>query len=401
MKLGKGTHIVLSLGVGSLLVVGLLALMGETSQIVRADPGTLFASTLGTGTGCSQSNPCSLQTALGEASDGDTIYVAGGTYTGTGALAAFNIVKSITIYGGWNGAPNGAVVYDPIAYPTTLDGEGQRRVVRVSGNISPTLDGFLIVNGRASGGAGIMLNNYPYPDAAPIIRNCVVANNVDFGSWGGGIASAGGRPLIEHCHIISNSTRFQGGGVAASWDSRPTLRNNLIAGNSAEFGSGAGIRLRDAWATLVNNTVASNTGATGEGIFASHTTITLTNNIIVSNTYGLYDDSGVTATISYNNVWGNATANYGGLPDPTGSNGNTSFDPLFVSGPDGDYYLGQVAAGQATNSLCVDAGSDSAANLTLDNRTTRTDGEADGGTVDMGYHYRVVKRVYLPLVLKN
>lgn len=399
MKLGKSTHIVLSLGVGSLLVVGLLALLGEPSQIVRADPGTLFASTFGTDTACTQSSPCSLQTALSQASDGETVYVAGGTYTGTGTVA-FNIVKSITIYGGWNGATNGAVVYDPIAYPAALDGEEQRKVVRVSGNISPTLDGFLIVNGRAWEGAGIDLYNYFYPDAAPIIRNCVITNNVASGGWGGGIQSGGGRPLIEHCRIMSNSTRYQGGGVAVSHDSHPTLRNNLIAGNSAEFGSGAGIRLRDAWATLINNTVASNTGATGAGIFASNTTITLTNNIIVSNTYGLYGD-GVTATISYNNVWGNATANYGGLPDPTGSNGNTSFSPLFVSGPDGDYYLSQVAAGQAANSPCVDIGSDSAVNLTLDNRTTRTDGEADKGVVDMGYHYRAVRRIHLPLVLKN
>ena len=133
MKSGKGTYIVLSLGVGSLLVVGLLVLLCETSQIARADPGMLFASTLGAGTDCSQSGPCSLQTALNEASDGDTIYVAGGTYTGTGTSAAFYITKSITIYGGWNGSPNGAVVHDPTAYPTTLDGEGQRRVVQVDG----------------------------------------------------------------------------------------------------------------------------------------------------------------------------------------------------------------------------------------------------------------------------
>ncbi len=47
----------------------------------------------------------------------------------------------------------------------------------------------------------------------------------------------------------------------------------------------------------------------------------------------------------------------GGFPGA----GNIDLDPLFVSGPDGDYYLSQIAAGQAVDSPCVDAGSDLAA----------------------------------------
>ena len=341
-----------------------------------------------------------MQTALDQAIDSDTLYVAGGTYTGTGTAVVSIINKSITLYGCWDSVTNGAVVRDPAAYPTTLDGESQRRVVRISGNISPTLDGFLIMNGRASEGAGIGLYLYPYSDAAAIIRHNVITNNVAFGGWGGGIQVDGGRPLIEHNRIMSNTTPNDGGGVAIAFGSRPTLKNNLISRNSAQ--TGGGIRLRDTWTTLLNNTIAHNTGTGGQGIYASNTTITLTNNIIVSNTYGLYADSNVTETIGYNDVWGNTAANYGGLvSDTTESNGNISLNPLFVSEPDGDYYLSQVAAGQATNSPGIDAGSDSAVNLSLDDRTTRTDREVDIGTVDMGYHYRVVKRIYLPLVLKN
>jgi sugar lactone lactonase YvrE len=44
----------------------------------------LFASTTGSGTLCVQMQPCTLDTALAQASAEDTIYVAGGTYTGTG-----------------------------------------------------------------------------------------------------------------------------------------------------------------------------------------------------------------------------------------------------------------------------------------------------------------------------
>jgi hypothetical protein len=92
-----------------------------------------------------------------------------------------------------------------------------------------------------------------------------------------------------------------------------------------------------------------------------------------------------------------------------GGVGNISVDPFFVqpgywahvedpnitvepNDPNavwvhGDYHLSQVAAGQAVDSPCLDAGSDLAVNLGLDKFTTRTDKVGDEGIVDMGYHY--------------
>jgi parallel beta-helix repeat protein len=65
--------------------------------------------------------------------------------------------------------------------------------------------------------------------------------------------------------------------------------------------------------------------------------------------------------------------------------GNISSDPLFVSG----YHLSHIAAGQGSNSPAIDAGSDTATNLGLDTKTTRTDTATDTSTVDLGYHYAV------------
>ncbi len=67
--------------------------------------------------------------------------------------------------------------------------------------------------------------------------------------------------------------------------------------------------------------------------------------------------------------------------------GNIDADPLFVTGTSGDYYLSQTAAGQGSDSPCVDTGSETAEDSGLDDRTTRTDGVPDSGIVDMGYHY--------------
>jgi len=147
--------------------------------------------------------------------------------------------------------------------------------------------------------------------------------------------------------------------------------------------------------------IINNYGAGGDGIYAENSAVTLTNNIIALNLYGLRVTGAITATISNNDVWGNITADYSGLPDPTGSQGNIKLDPRFVAGPLGSYYLSQTAAGQSVNSPCVDAGSASAASLGLDQLTTRTDVKVDQGIVDLGYHYLLIYGNYLPVILKN
>ena len=51
------------------------------------------------------------------------------------------------------------------------------------------------------------------------------------------------------------------------------------------------------------------------------------------------------------------------------------------------YYLAQLPAGQPNTSPLVDAISQTAHGLGLDNMTTRTDGEPDQGLADVGFHY--------------
>jgi len=67
--------------------------------------------------------------------------------------------------------------------------------------------------------------------------------------------------------------------------------------------------------------------------------------------------------------------------------GNFVADPMFMSGPLGDYYLSCIDAEQDADSPCIDAGSKSALIAGVSNLTTRTDGAFDAGTVDIGYHY--------------
>ena len=65
-----------------------------------------------------------------------------------------------------------------------------------------------------------------------------------------------------------------------------------------------------------------------------------------------------------------------------GGEGNIHDDPMFVTGPLGEYYL-------YPESPCIGAGSQSAEDAGLSDRTTQADGLPDIGVVDMGYHYPV------------
>jgi len=78
--------------------------------------------------------------------------------------------------------------------------------------------------------------------------------------------------------------------------------------------------------------------------------------------------------------------------------GNFVADPMFASGPLGDYYLSSTAAGQHTDSLCIDAGSTSASIAGANWCTTRTDGAFDTGLVDIGYHYAATPPTIEPSV---
>jgi len=126
----------------------------------------------------------------------------------------------------------------------------------------------------------------------------------------------------------------------------------------------------------VNNVIRNCTiYGTGEwGIEQSSGTNTFFENNII---WDAISNTGSQYTWSYNNHSDSVLT----------GDGNFSQDPLFVDVSGSDFRLSHTAAGQGADSPCIDAGSDTALNLGLDTRTTRTDGVTDTGTVDLGYHF--------------
>lgn len=494
MSLGKYKHIILGLAVGGLLLAGLFLLPNGAPNIARADPVDLFVTTDGSGTACTQAVPCSLQDALGKAVSGNTIYVAQGIYAGTGS-AVVTVTQSITLAGGWNGAPAGDVVRDPNAYPTTLDGENARRGVYISGDITPTLDGLIVTRGNASNvtadpghGGGIYSSS-----ANPIVTNNVITDNVAYTSttsWahGGGIYIGGGygTPVVAVLsgnlianNMASTAYRGEGGGLEVQYGSgvivshntfrgniagivngmggglslyssssvvnsnvihsnqaTPTnagfgggfyshfgdvlLSGNIVISNAAQYGAvtfesntnvtltnniiaqnpAGGVFVRGTASSplagiLVHNTIAQNGK---EGVYAGwynsgYSTLTLTNNIIVSHTTGIYahpDPNPNAVTAAHTLFYGNGADTDGSTI--TSTDEITGSDPLFLDPAGWDYHI-------LPGSPAIDAGA------AIPWLTTDVDGEArpwpTGGDCDIGADEAYWRRVYIPLVLKG
>jgi len=196
-------------------------------------------------------------------------------------------------------------------------------------------------------------------------------------SRGGGLLCLyGGAPAISNCTILRNVVTGPGGGLFCGYV-EATISNCTIAENTA--GEGGGLSSVGSSATLTNCTLAANSASVGGAVHNSDGSATLTNCI-------LWND----LPNEIHSVPGDVVVTYSDVQGGWAGEGNIDADPLFVGGFLGDYYLSQTAAGQPVDSPCVDAGSDTAENLGLDTRTTRTDQVGDAGIVDMGYHYPIV-----------
>jgi hypothetical protein len=246
---------------------------------------------------CGGAMPCyaTVQAAVDAASTGDEIRVAAGTYTGVGARAGVTqmvyISKTVTIRGGYS--TSNWTTPDPTANLTTLDAQGQGRVLYITGDISPTVEGLGITGGDAAGLGGH-----------------------SWGDTGGGVYIVNSTASISDCWVFGNTAEY-GGGLYLGSDSAATLSASSVYANTANGGYGGGLWLCGSNATLSKNTVYSNTAALGGGLDLHFSSATLSENSICYNT-ATGDGGGVNlhqsddATLDRNTVCSNTAAVFGG-----------------------------------------------------------------------------------------
>jgi hypothetical protein len=253
-----------------------------------------------------------------------------------------------------------------------IDCDNNWRALKLDGHEGPdsVVDGFTICNGRIDEpGAGIYIR-----DSNPTISNCIIRDNLVTGGHRGGGIYADGSPTIINCIVVGNSAA-EGGGIMCK---SPTIKNCIISANEA-FDRGGGLYCREGELAIDSCTIADNEARLRcGGIYGDECSVRITNSILWGNSPKQIEGYLLVAKLENCDIQGGWSGQ--------GSN-NIDSDPMFVGGANGHYYLSQAAAGQASDSPCVDAGSDTAQSLGFNRLSTRTDEARDTGAVDMGYHF--------------
>jgi hypothetical protein len=402
-------------------------------------------------------DPCytTVQAAVDAADDAcDVIKVAAGTYTDVnnyGGLAqVVYISKSVTIRGGYTTTNAFAEPPDPEANPSTLDAQRQGRVLYITGDISPTIEGLRIAGGDASGlgggppggtdsGGGIYIisataiisNNQVFSNTATagggmllqfsvatLSHNTILSNTAEFGGglvselsgvtlssnivisntaiWGGGLFLEAS-PATLNGNIIMSNTASYGGGVVLD-HSAAILTNDVIADNRANI-RGSGLDIWCSSSRLWHTTIARNSGGDGSGVHVAgsselgYSAVALTDTILASHTVGITVAAGNTATLEAT-LWGTDTwandTDWGGAGVIVTGTINAWGAPAFVDSGAGDYHIGPGSA-------AIDAGVDVGV-------TTDVDGELRLGIPDIGadeYVQHTYLPVYLPLIMRK
>lgn len=396
----------------AVLLAAVGALLWWTAQAsAGANNATLYVAPPPAG---NDSNPCSLgqpcatvQHAVDVAGSGGEILVATGFYTGVQARGAMTqvvyISKTVSIQGGYS---TDFGTWDPSAYPTTLDAEGEGRVVSIAGlGIQPTLDSLVITGGDATG----------------LTTDCPPAGGTSDGCGGGVLVHRAEAIIVRNvisgnlAAVSEGSHSASGGGLCLAWAAGTVVSDNLITGNYASQGKrgmGGGIHLYYPYdVQVLSNRLLDNVATTdaslggwGGGIAAggSGAAVTISGNLIVGNRTnagntgwgaGIYHWYG-TGWVTGNDVTGNHGASaiymggYEGLrleANQVISNSTGVGIQLLNGGRRAPALVNNIVARSGDVSIGAQAHSGSPLTLTLLHNTLAGEGSGYGIYVDTGY----------------
>jgi len=274
-----------------------------------------------------------IQSAINLATDGETVVVAEGVYTGDGNRDIDFFGKAITVR---STDPN-----DPdVVAATVIDCQAARYEhhrafdFRNYESAASVLNGLTIINGNAEKGGAVYCFR-----SSPKIANCVLSAN-RASEEGGAFYCDLSNPRIINCRITANVADSDGGGMYCS-QSNPILSGCEFVGNTALNDDGGGIYCYGSSPILSNCTITANSAwHQGGGISCDNESAPRIGSCIIwANRFLRHSrvDSaaqiyGGTPEVTFSCIHDgrpeNPTTPFGGA-----ANGNTGMDPLFVHDP--------------------------------------------------------------------
>lgn len=180
-------------------------------------------------------------------------------------------------------------------------------------------------------GAGAI--NCPEEGADMIITGCLFWANQSNSFHGGAIRIHEADPVIEYCTFIDNRSAMDGGAIMIQDGADAQIRYCTFYANLAAR-SGANFAIWDFSTPLIENCIMAE-GLDGYGVFV--------------------DNSGPIFVCTCS--WNNRPDNYLAFPDPTGTNGNITVNPLFCGESSRDFTLDSLSeCAEENNPKCGQIG---------------------------------------------
>lgn len=163
--------------------------------------------------------------ALREASNGDTVYLCGGTYdltTGIQIRAGWWDLDEVSIQGAGDG-------------DTVLDGDGDTRILIIHGPIDVSIRDLEFYDGYANEGGAICQDGY----SNLLVENVTFDSNYST-SFGGAIGCTDGSSLtVLDSTFTNNYAELHGGAIDVHQDNGTVIRRSVFVNNHSEEEGGA------------------------------------------------------------------------------------------------------------------------------------------------------------------